>query len=267
MNLRPYRNALMLSATLALGLWIGEAEAARSNNPIQTQFEDTDSVIELASRRRRFSVGSRSSRYRVGGFRRGGTCLADGSEVTPLSPPLAAEEVEAADDLPVDVTTAANPVFFIHVPALAEPTPAQFTLQNEAGTEELANVTFELSGESGVVGLQPETLSQALVAGDIYYWQMAVECSADSPDENPVVSGWITVAEPTEALAGTVYEQAVTLVEDGIWQDAVMLLAQARLNATDAEAVTVADEDWQVVMEGVGLTDFAAEPIVGILQQ
>ncbi|MDA0267834.1 MAG: DUF928 domain-containing protein [Cyanobacteria bacterium] len=266
MNLRPYRNALMLSATLALGLWIGEARAATSIHPIQTQFGETGSTIELASRRR-FSVGARASRYRVGGFRRGGTCLADGSEVTPLSPPLAAEELDAADDLPVDVTTADRPVFFIHVPELAESTPAQFTLQNEAGTEELANATFQLSGEAGIVGLQPATLSQELVPGDIYYWQMAIQCSADSPDQNPVVSGWITVAEKTEPLDGTVFDQAVTLVEDGIWQDAVLLLAQARLNAPDEAAATVADEDWQAVMDGAGLADFADEPIVGIMQQ
>ncbi len=267
MNLRPYRNALMLSATLALGLWIGDAEAARSTTPVQTQFESTGSTIELASRRRRFSVGSRSSRYRVGGFRRGGTCLADGAEITPLVPPLATEEAEVASDLPVDVTTADHPIFFIHVPELAASTPAQFTLQNEAGTAELANVTFELSGEAGIVGLQPATFSQELVPGDIYYWQMAIQCSADSPDENPVVQGWITVAENTVALEGTVFDQAVTLVEDGIWQDAVMLLAQARLDASDEAAATVADEDWQAVMEGVGLTAFADEPILGVMQQ
>jgi hypothetical protein len=265
-NLRPYRNALLLSGTLALGLWIGEAEAVLSRTVLQTQFGETGSTIELA-RRRRFRLGSRSSRYRVGGFRRGGTCLTDGSEVTPLSPPLAADELEAADDLPVDVTTADRPVFFIHVPELAEPTPAQFTLQNEAGTEELANVTFELSGEGGVVGLQPEDLSQELIAGDIYYWQMAVQCSADSPDQNPVVSGWITVADTASPVEGSVYEQAVALVEEGIWQDAVTLLAQARLEATDLESSSLADEDWQAVMEGVGLTDFANEPIVDIMVQ
>ncbi|MGD1908105.1 MAG: DUF928 domain-containing protein [Leptolyngbyaceae cyanobacterium] len=266
MNLRSYRNALVVSATLALGLWIGEAEAVLSRTTLQTQFEETGSTIELA-RRRRFSLGSRSSRYRVGGFRRGGTCLAEGSEVTPLSPPLLTEELEAEDDLPVDVTTADRPVFFVHVPELEAPTPAQFTLQNEAGTEELANITFELSGEDGVVGLQPADLSQELVIGDIYYWQMAVQCSADSPDENPVVSGWITVAENVDSAEGSNYDQAIALVEAGIWQDAVTLLAQARLEATDVEASTVADEDWQAVMEGVGLTDFADAPIVEIMAE
>jgi len=67
---RRHRNALLLSATLTLGLWTGQAEAAQSIRTVQTQFENTGSTIELA-RRRRFSLGSRASRYRVGGFRRG----------------------------------------------------------------------------------------------------------------------------------------------------------------------------------------------------
>jgi hypothetical protein len=268
-NLRPYRNALMLSATLALGLWMGEAEAARSRNPVQAQFGETGATIELA-RRRRFRLGSRSSSYRVGGFRRGGTCLADGAEVTPLVPPLATDEAgesNEAADLPVDITTAERPVFFVHVPELAEPTQAQFTLQNENATEELANVVFNLSGEEGVVGLQPETLTQELIPGDVYYWQMALQCDAASPDDNPVVQGWITLKEQSDIAEGTVYEQAVTLIEEGIWPDAVTLLAQARLNASDTSAAALAAEDWQAVMEGVGLADFADEPVVDIMRQ
>ncbi|NJN22090.1 MAG: DUF928 domain-containing protein [Leptolyngbya sp. RL_3_1] len=266
MNLRPYRNALMLSATLALGLWIGEVKAAISFNPAQTQFGETGSAIDLASRRR-FRLGSRSSNYRLGGFSRNGGCFAE--EMTPLAPPLATADEVAADALPIDVTTKTRPIFFVHMPEMvAEPISVQLTLQDEAGTQELASARFEAPDESGIIGLQPTTFSEEMIPGEIYLWQMSVNCKpTESTESTAVVEGWITLAEPSEPSEGSIFEQAVTLIEDGIWQDAVMLLAQARLNAPDAAAIAVADGDWQVVMEGVGLADFADEPILGIMQQ
>ncbi len=268
MNLRrAHLNTLMLAATLAVSPWVGIAHAKLTPNPAQPQFGGIDSTLELASRRR-FRLGSRSSRYRVGGFRRGGSCLADGQTITPLVPPLPEASPDAAtvadDDVPVDVTTEARPVFFVHVPELTAPTTVQFTLQDEFGTEELTNLTFDLPEEDGVIGLQPLTLSKELDLDEIYYWQMAVQCNVDSPDENPVINGWILRTEQTADLQGTVFEQAATLAEEGIWQDAVTLLAQARLNAPNDAAAAA---DWQALMEGVGLSDFADEPVVEILQQ
>jgi len=128
-------------------------------------------------------------------------------------------------------------------------------------------MTFELSGEAGIIGIQPTELSQELNLGEAYYWQMAIQCSVDSPDENPIVSGWITRTDGAEDLGGTTFEQAASLVEVGIWQDAVTLLAQARLDAPDEAAKITADEDWQVMMDEVGLSDFANTPILEIVQK
>ena len=227
MNLRPYRNALMLSAALALGPWVGNATARLSLNPAQTQLRDIGTTLALASRRQ-FRLGSRSSRYRVGAFRRGGNCLAEGQKITPLVPPSTdadtpppADGHEAETDTPiaVDLTTATRPVFFIHVPPTTEPTSVQFTLQDAPGTEELANFTFELPEEPGVIGVQPMTLSRELPPGEPFTWQMAMQCNAEDLDGNPVISGWIMRTAQTAALQGNTFNQAATLAEAGIWQD------------------------------------------------
>ncbi|NJN20160.1 MAG: DUF928 domain-containing protein [Leptolyngbya sp. RL_3_1] len=159
------------------------------------------------------------------------------------------------------------PCASIQIGNTTEPTLVQFALKNEHGTEELVNATFEISGEAGVIGFQPITLSQELNAGESYYWQMTVRCDVDVPERNPIIDGWITRAEQPDGWQGRGFERAVTFLEAGIWQDAVTLLAQARLYASDATAAAIADEDWQVILEGVGLGDFANEPIVAIIQQ
>jgi hypothetical protein len=113
-------------------------------------------------------LGSRPSRYRLGAFRRGASCLPEGAELTPLIPPVAStvepdaeqviqpeadsqsavpedavELVSSTDQpladqtlapelaVPVDATVAEHPAFFVYVPELDAPTTAQFTLQTD----------------------------------------------------------------------------------------------------------------------------------------
>lgn len=253
------RRGLGLGAiALAIGTVVpsGAAIAALSPTPAApAAIGNTGHSLELA--RIRLRLGSRSSRYRVGGFRRGGSCLPEGQELLPVVPPLPEDQVENGED-PVDLTASDSPVFWVYVPAMEDAKTAQFTLQDELGTEELANVEFDLSGEEGIVGIKADLDA---VESDVYYWQMAIQCSADSPDENPVVSGWITQTD-LPVPDGTPSEQASFYAENGVWQDAVSILALALYDsASDPSAIA----DWQALMTAAGLDEFATAPIVQVV--
>lgn len=257
MHLHPRLGIGAIALTLGMGVAVGDATAALTpSSTIRSELGSTGTGLELA--RIRLRLGARSSRFRVGGFRRGGSCLPEGQELLPLVPPLPEEQAENGED-PVDLTASDSPTFWVYVPPMEDVKTAQFTLQDEMGTVELVNVEFELSGESGIVGVKADLDD---VEGDVYYWQMAVQCNAESPDENPAVSGWIAHTE-VAAPTGTPSEQATFYAENGIWQDAVSVLATA-LYADQGDATAIAD--WEDLMTAAGLDEFATVPIVQVVE-
>ncbi|WP_008317326.1 DUF928 domain-containing protein [Leptolyngbya sp. PCC 6406] len=258
MHLR--RNSMMLAIALTLGLSAGGADAALSPGISRFQLGGTGATLELALR---LNLGSRPSRYRVGGFRRSGSCLAEGQELVPLVPPLAREQADDID--PVDLTVSSSPTLWVHVPDLNGAKTAQFTLQDELGTHELVSAEFELSGQSGVVGIKTSSLgSEELQVGEIYYWQMAVECNVNTADGNPVVSGWISRTTLAGVpVTGTPSQQATFYAENGIWQDAVSTLATARYQDPANGTVSA---DWRSLMESAGLVEFSGAPVVQVVE-
>jgi hypothetical protein len=175
----------------------------------------------------------------------------------PIVPPLAADRAANGED-PVDRTVSAKPTFWVYVPAMADAQDAQLTVQDEMGTAELADVQFELTGEEGIVGVKVDLTA---ADSDVFFWQMAVQCNADSPDENPIVSGWVErvdMATPD----GTPSEQASFFAENGVWQDAVSVLAIARYE--DANNSTLS-QDWQALLTLAGLEAVATAPVVQLV--
>ncbi len=282
----------LLPGALALGIVAGDPAMAASH--LQPTLSPSMGGLQVASRLR-LRLGSRPSRYRLGAFRRGASCLPEGAELTALISPvvpapepaaaaataaamtpdetsLGADEPFLEDELapdltvPVDATVAERPAFFVYIPALDSPTTAQFTLQTDPtdplAVEELVNVRFTVSGEEGIVGIQlPETV-QPLETDRQYYWQMSVECNAEKLTENPVISGWVQRVILDEPLPDTAAQQVVFYAEKGIWQDALSTLAMLRYQHPNNPAVTT---DWQELMDSAGLDVFADQPFVQVI--
>ncbi|NJN22091.1 MAG: DUF928 domain-containing protein [Leptolyngbya sp. RL_3_1] len=157
----------LLLGVLALGIVAGSPGMAALN--LQPNLSNLGEGLQVASRFR-LRLGSRPSRYRLGAFRRGASCLPEGAELTALIPPvtstepdadiqdadiqaeaeLASEEIAVDESaladaplnqpenevdpeltVPVDATTVEHPAFFVYIPALDGPTTAQFTLQSD----------------------------------------------------------------------------------------------------------------------------------------
>lgn len=212
---------------------------------------------QLLARRQRlkFRVGVRPSRYRMGGFSRAASC-GDQKQLTALVPPPHSQEKVANNETVVDKTAADHPTFFVHLPAVPNGT-AQFTLQNEAGTEQLHSVKFNLPSKPGVVGIALPPTARALQVGQKYVWQVAVACDPDDASSNSVVSSWVErVKSPGNQSAGD-------LAEQGIWQDAVTILAMQRYQNPGDRA---AAEDWAALMEDAGLPQFKQAEIVQLVK-
>jgi hypothetical protein len=242
---------LMMGAIVTIDL--GELTQPASALP-------TEGTLVAQARRRRlgFRTGVRASRFRVGGFSRGGEC---GSQqaITALVPPPQAQERLSDKKAAVDKTAVARPTFFVALPALPEGS-AQFTLQDEAGRKQLHSVSFKLTGKAGIVGVTLPESAPALQVGQKYFWQMAVACDPDQPSKLSVISSWVERV-PTPAARD---ERITTLAEQGIWYDVAALVGLQRFQQPSDRAL---GEDWATLMQDAGLGQFKQTAIVQIVKK
>ncbi|MDX2100076.1 MAG: DUF928 domain-containing protein [Leptolyngbyaceae cyanobacterium bins.59] len=252
--------ALVIGATLAID-FMGSAVHAvsASRDRSGTSVSSSENLIARSKRRRlRFRVGVRPSRYRLGGFSRAASC-GEQQSLTALVPPPQAQEGLPNEHATVDKTSNERPTFFVSLPSLPA-TTGQFTLQDEAGTKQLYNVKFQVTGKPGIVGIVLPNSSPALQVGQKYLWQVAVACEPDDPASNIIVSSWIErVNVPTVSGA----DRIAALAEQGIWQDAVASLALERFQKPQDKEIA---EDWASLMEDAGLPQFKQTAIVQLVK-
>jgi hypothetical protein len=214
----------------------------------------------MARSRLKFRTGVRSSRYRVGGFSRSGITCAGTPAPAALVPPPQSQEQVTTNRVTVDKTTSDHPTLFVYLPSLAAKT-AQFTLQNEASTEQLHSVEFTLSGKPGIVGIALPNSVPALQVGQKYLWQVAIACDPDEPSGLMVISSWIERVKPPVTTAST--NRLTALAEQGIWQDVLTQVAMQRYQQPRDRATA---EDWATLMEEAGLPQFKQSEIVQIVK-
>lgn len=221
----------------------------------------TDGTLVAARRRRSitFRTGVRASRYRVGGFSRGGEC-GNQQSITAVVPPPQVQEALSDKKAAVDKTAVARPTFFVSLPSLPAAT-AQFTLQDEAGRKELYNVGFKLTGKPGIVGVSLPESAPALQVGQKYFWQMAVACDPDQPTKLSIISSWVERVNPSTAATD---DRIATLAAQGIWYDVVTMMALQRYQQPSDRAVA---EDWATLMQDAGLPQFKQTAIVQLVKK
>jgi hypothetical protein len=154
------------------------------------------------------------------------------------------------------LTTASHPTFWFYVPYVTT-VSAEFVLQNETG-KTVYQSPVSLSGVPGVVSLSLPSTASPLEIGKRYRWYFNVYCN---PQQPPVfVDGWIKRTELNPALKSQLEtaapKQRVALyATHGIWYEA--LTASAELRHLDPKRT-----DWAAMLQAVGLSDIASEPIV-----
>lgn len=234
-------------------------------------FDSVEQILLSRNRLRGYRFNVRPSRYRGGAFSRG-DCPVDAQEKLQAIVPdptniddvdLAASESAANifGGIPAYQNAASHPVFLLHAPAIEG---ASGVLYVEIPTLSLRErqqykVAFELSDQAGILGIQVPQSAPALEVGQTYRWRVAVECSPED-DELDIISFNSAVYEQVTDIDGDEQTRLSYYLEQGIWQDTAVILADARANSLDADA----DEEWAVFMDVSGTPQFVEAPVIDI---
>jgi Domain of Unknown Function (DUF928) len=251
---------------MSIGLLLGTIVAVDVVEPVTAGSSQPELMARSARRRRlSFRVGVRPAKRRVGGYSRSATSCnkSDQKQLMALVPPPQAKEssFQKEDQLAVvDKTGTDRPTFFFYLPTLPV-TNAQFTLQDEAGSNQLHSVKFKLTGKAGIVGVVIPSTAPALKVGQKYLWQVSLSCDVESSSEQDIVLGsWIERVQVSTSASG---DRLLRLAEQGIWQD---VLAPLALQRYQQPKDTNAAADWATLMEDAGLPQFKQTPIVQIVK-
>lgn len=139
---------------------------------------------------------------------------------------------------------------------------AEFVLLDQQNREVYAT-TFPLSGdESGIVQLtlpRSDAQTPLMAEGNDYTWFLALVCNPDDRSYDEIVEGTIRRTTLDAQVQAKIDQETSPLnkaqmyAKEGIWTDALMVLAQLR----DTQP-----EEWQNFLESVDLEEIAQEPFV-----
>lgn len=141
-----------------------------------------------------------------------------------------------------------------------EPLEAKLVL---VGDESDYSYPVKLPNRSGIIGLQlPPQVAKSLRAGQRYEWFFSISCYPTNPSGNPDVSGWVERVDPTALpFSNNLRQKILNYAEQGIWHDALTLLADHRLIKTND---TIVQQDWADLLQAENLGDFVDEPLVKV---
>lgn len=162
----------------------------------------------------------------------------------------------------VGLTASPHPTFWFYLPLpLSLENSAEFLLLDENG-HYLYNTTISNSqGHSGVIKVAVPDTTPALAVNKTYIWIFQVNCGVGNP-----ISTWGEIERveldqsiTTQLQQASTREQAELYATNGIWYEAITLLAELRLaNPNDATLTT----DWESLLESAGLADVAEQPLL-----
>jgi hypothetical protein len=161
------------------------------------------------------------------------------------------------------LTVAERPSFFVYLP----PTSASavfFSLKDQQGKVHYqATLPIAMSGSVIQISLPNEV--QPLAFHRHYQWSIAVLCTGKLGPDSPYVSGWLQRIALTDGAAvqqihqGASVEQAAFYGANGVWYDALSILAELRRRQPQNSTLVTT---WSSLLESVGLAEVAQEPLL-----
>ncbi|MEH2422190.1 MAG: DUF928 domain-containing protein [Nostoc sp.] len=198
-------------------------------------------------------------------------CPAVATALTALVPLQKEQKIDnQVDKSVVDIvgglTISERPTFWFYIPYTQDLTNsiAEFILQDNTGNDIYRNA-IALPLKPGVIGISlPETVTSLEVA-KTYHWYLKLHCKQQTGSVLIYVEGDIQrihldfrVMQQLEATTNP-RQKIIIYAKEGIWFDALTMLAQIRLsNPNDASV----EEDWKSLLQSVNLDNIAKAPIV-----
>ena len=158
-------------------------------------------------------------------------------------------------------TIATHPEFLFYLP---QGSALEFVLQDEADNYIYQTNLQIPSDNQGIVSIPIPQTATSLETNKIYQWTLSLSCDIDNPGAFVYVQGSIekVALEPNiqtqlETVDNT--EKAVIHAREGIWYDAIALLAQLRRDDPNDEQINTM---WNELLEQVNLTEISSQPML-----
>ena len=247
-----------ITAVIGLAITVSIGSISFSS-PVQAQEQNSH------THRRRSSVtqnnhGNPKGRsglpiHRVGGGSRG-NCIASQGHLVALVP-----------ENSVGKTASNNPQLFFYVPETTKPHLLEFVVRNQQD-ELVYESMLQKSTRPGIISIElPANLQKdQLKTNENYHWYLSMICNQQKRSHDIVVEGWIRRVELEPELTqklqqANILEQASFYQDQGIWYDALSILAESKQSI---ESQINVKAKWTELLESIGLKEFAEQPIVEV---
>ncbi len=161
------------------------------------------------------------------------------------------------------LTTSSHPTFAWYVPE-TEPTMAEFVLLDR-NDQEIYQTTFQVTGKAGIMSLTlPNTTTMPTLKADQQYrWKFAIACDNSDASNDMMTEGWVERVTPSRELQAKLAgkspaEQASLYAAEGIWYDAVQILADLQRS----QPTSATQANWQTLLQSVELNSLVTEPVL-----
>lgn len=277
-----------ISALLIVGMVVSESLIATANIKIANSNLPETSGQTLWAQVPRSRLGFRiprvrSSRQRVGGISRGPrACGGETIDVTALLPKTNEEQLSTEKKIEIESTVTTSPTFLIYI-SQTQKTQGKFVVVGEKDNEPFVvkEQTVELPRRAGVVRFSVDlpkdengnTSSEVNQSSNppLYHWFFTIDCNPNDPDTSGdlVVDGWVQVMPEAESLARDLAktqerDRPAVYAQYGNWTETLSTLADLRQRYPNEQQLK---DDWQSLLESVGLTRLANAEMIGSLKE
>lgn len=209
---------------------------------------------------------------RVSGRRTGmgsrNNCPAVSIPLTALAPLTRQQKVSQKPDIGVvgGLTTSERPTFWFYVPYTQDNRnlSAEFSLQDTKGEDIYRKKAIALPPKPGVISVSLPNTVKSLQVNQSYRWYFKIRCNQQTASLPVYVEGEIQrinldsgVTEELSAFSDPQQKIAI-YAKEGIWFDALNMLAQLRQSSQDASV----KEDWQSLLQSANLDNISTAPLV-----
>jgi Domain of Unknown Function (DUF928) len=161
------------------------------------------------------------------------------------------------------LTTSSHPTFSWYVPE-TQATMAEFILLDR-NDQEVYQTTFQITGKAGIMSLTlPNTTTMPTLKADQQYrWKFAIACDNSDASNDMMTEGWIERVNLSSELQAKLSgksptEKASLYASEGIWYDALQILADLRRS----QPTSATQGAWQNLLQSVELNSLITEPVL-----
>jgi Domain of Unknown Function (DUF928) len=244
-------STLLLSVAILIGL---TEQAVISQN----QSNKKVNFVQPILRRPPINRGAPTDR-RGAGTR--GECPPVNMAPTGLVPTVASNNSQIV----IGNTETEYPTFWYYIPYSAEKIHSiKFAIVDEKDnllTKE--PIPVNISGMPGIISFTLPKTGQPLKPGQYYHSYLLIDCNPQSRSEDVAIEGLVQLVPANVEFkkrlqVATEREKVILYAQQGYWQDAITDLGELR---RQRPSDTTLIEDWKALLNSVGLTNIAAEPI------